>query len=72
MWIARTDHVVVKDNYQPLQSRRDPPQIATEFPGSTDVTLMGNNFPLHVTHQSSVDAQSNSSSYLACRNPRTH
>ena len=45
IWINRTDHVVVTDNYQPLQSRRNPSQIATEFVGSTGVTLANNQFP---------------------------
>ena len=45
IWINRTDHVVVTGNYQALQSKRNPSQIATEFVGSTGVTLSGNQFP---------------------------
>jgi parallel beta-helix repeat protein len=40
-----TDHIVVRDNYQPLQSRRNPPQLATEYYRCTDVTEVNNQFP---------------------------
>lgn len=41
----QTDHIVVKDNYQPLQSGRRPVQIATEYYRCTDVVEVNNQFP---------------------------
>lgn len=42
-WVTQTDHVVIKDNVQPLQAGRD--QIAIDTTGSTDVQISGNSFP---------------------------
>jgi hypothetical protein len=45
VWMFRTDHILVKDNYQPLQSGRNPVQIPTEYNECTDVTEVNNQFP---------------------------
>ena len=41
----QTDHILVKDKYQPLQSGRSPQQLATEFYRCTDVVETNNQFP---------------------------
>lgn len=45
IWFFRTDRVLVQDNVQPLQSGRNPAQIATEFNECTAVTIGNNRFP---------------------------
>lgn len=45
VWMFRTDHIVVRDNVQPLQSGRNPAQIATEYNECTDVRESNNSFP---------------------------
>ena len=42
-WVDNTDHVVIRDNFQPLQAGRN--QVAITTTGSTDVSVSGNTFP---------------------------
>ena len=42
-WVENTDHVVIRDNFQPLQKDRN--QVAITTTGSTDVQISGNSFP---------------------------
>lgn len=45
VWMFRTDRVLVVGNYQPLQSGRNPAQIATEFNECSSVGVIYNQFP---------------------------
>ena len=47
VWMFRTDHILVRDNYQPLQAKRPGglPQMGTEYNECTDVTEVNNQFP---------------------------
>ena len=42
-WVENTDHVVIRNNFQPLQKDRH--QVAITTTGSTDVSISGNTFP---------------------------